>query len=114
MNHSVLTKVYFALAVLGFVFTWYFNLQYLSNGGGLAPSVFFGAAFANALTTAITIDVYVAAVVFAIWVLNDAKRISVARPWLFVLLCFCIGLAVALPLYLAVRERTIAKLLTPV
>lgn len=75
------------------------------NGGGLAPGAFFGAAFANSLTAAITIDVYLSALVFSVWVVSDAKRHRIKRAWPYVVLCFCVGLAISFPLYLANRER---------
>lgn len=102
---SGLANLYYALAVAGLLATGYYNGQYFLHGGGLGPNEFFGAAFANALTTAITIDVYLAALVFSIWVITDAKRVALKRPWLYVVLCFGVGLAIAYPLYLARRER---------
>ncbi|HOY70529.1 MAG TPA: DUF2834 domain-containing protein [Methylotenera sp.] len=102
---SALPTLYYVLAVVGLLATWYYNVQYFMNGGGLGPSEFFGAAFANPLTTSITIDVYFTAFVFSVWVLNDSKRIAIKLPWLYVVLCFCVGLAISLPLYLAAREK---------
>lgn len=104
-NPSTSSLIYYALAVVGLVATWYYNGQYMLNGGGLAPQEFFGAAFANALTTAITIDVYLSALVFSVWVVSDAKRLAVKWPWLYIVLCFFVGLAIAMPLYLACREK---------
>lgn len=106
INFSV---IYHALAAVGLMATWYYNGLYILGGGGLGPAEFFGTAFANALTTAITIDVYCSALVFSVWVVTDAKRMGLRRSWLYVVVCFCIGLAVALPLYLAQRERLIAS-----
>lgn len=108
-KQALFVPLYRALAVVGFIATWYYNGQYLMDGGGLAPGEFFGAAFANTLTTAITIDVYLAAVVFSVWVFSDARQLSLKWPWLYVLLCFCVGLAVAFPLYLASREKAAGK-----
>ncbi|HEY9095405.1 MAG TPA: DUF2834 domain-containing protein [Hydrogenophaga sp.] len=68
----------------------------------MAPSVFWPDAFANALTGAITLDVYLAALAFSVWVLCERR---LPRPWLYVLMCFGVGLAFALPLYLARRQR---------
>lgn len=99
-----LANLYYLLALAGLVVTGYFNGRYLLEGGGLGPGEFFGAAMANSLTTAITIDVYLAALVFAVWVVIDSKRTALKRPWLYILLCFFVGLAVAFPLYLARRE----------
>ena len=105
-SNTALSSVYFICAIAGLVATWYFNWQYIAGGGGILPSQFFGAAFANVLTTAITIDVYCAAFVFSIWVFAESKRDGVKWPWLYVALCFSVGLAFAFPLYLAFKERS--------
>jgi Terpene cyclase DEP1 len=86
------------LATVGLAAPWWFNLHYLSSGGSLAPRAFFSAAFANALTTAITLDVYIAAMAFCLGVARDAEAGS--RRWWAVPLTFGVGLSFALPLYL--------------
>lgn len=86
------------LAIVGLALPWWFNLGYLSAGGSLAPGAFFGAAFANALTTAITLDVYLAALAFSIAVGLDAA--AGPRRWWALPLTFGVGLSFALPLYL--------------
>lgn len=86
------------LAVVGLVLPWWFNLRYFAGGGGVAPEVFFGAAFANALSTAITLDVYLSAVAFGIAVALD--REAGARRWWALPLTFGVGLSFALPGYL--------------
>ena len=50
--------LYYLLAIAGLVITWRYNLQYFAEGGSVAPGPFFASAFANALTTAIKLDVY--------------------------------------------------------
>ncbi len=87
-----------ALALVGLAVPWWFNLRYLNGGGSLAPGAFFGAAFANALTTAITLDVYIAAAAFSIGVAKDSA--AGPRRWWAVPLTFGVGLSFALPLYL--------------
>lgn len=104
-QNAALVYFYYALALIGLVATWTFNAQYLLNGGGLGPQAFFGAAFSNSLTTAITIDVYIATLVFSVWTVSEARRVAVKWPWCYVALCFSVGLAIALPLYLAQREK---------
>ncbi|MDL5030431.1 DUF2834 domain-containing protein [Pelomonas sp. APW6] len=103
--YTRLAGVYDGIALLGFAATWPFNVQYLLQGGSLAPTAFFGTAFANVLTTAFTLDLFIAALAFAVFAVTDARRCGVRRPGLYVLLCFCAGLAIALPLYLARREQ---------
>ena len=87
-----------ALAIAGLVLPWWFNLRYLSGGGSLAPGAFFGAAFANPLTTAITLDVYLSALAFSLAVALD--RTAGARRWWALPLTFFVGLSFAAPAYL--------------
>lgn len=99
------TAVLFLLAALGLAVPWYFNIAYLLGGGSFAPGPFLAAVSANALTTGITWDVYLAAAAFSAWLVRDAPSAGVARPWLYVVLTFGVGLAFSLPLYLALRSR---------
>lgn len=92
------------LAVFGLVIPWYFNIAFLLGGGSFAPEPFLAAISANMLTAGITWDVYLAAAAFSVWLLQDAPAARVRRPWLYVVLTFAVGLAFALPLYLALRE----------
>jgi Terpene cyclase DEP1 len=92
------------LAAFGLVIPWYFNIAFMLGGGSFAPDPFFAAVSANPLTAGITWDVYLAAAAFSVWLLKDAPASKVRRPWLYVVLTFAVGLAFALPLYLALRE----------
>ncbi len=107
--HNSRTKLYLLLALIGLIASWIYNIRYLLEGGSIAPVPFFTAAFANPLTTAITIDVYCAALVFCIWLSGETRRLQMRRAWTYMLVCFSIGLAVALPLFLAMRERALAR-----
>ena len=100
---------YSILAGVGLASTWYFNFQYFAGGGSVAPGPFFAAATANALTTAITLDVYMAAVVFSVWVFSEWQTRSAPNPLPYVVICFLVGLAFAFPAYLAIREWRAAR-----
>jgi hypothetical protein len=113
LNAKLGERVYFALAVVGLLLTWYFNIRFFTGGGSVAPASFFPSAFANPLTTAITLDVYWSALVFSIWVITERREPFVPRPWAYVVLCFAVGLAFALPLYLGSRQRG-KRMLLPV
>ncbi|HEY5799536.1 MAG TPA: DUF2834 domain-containing protein [Burkholderiaceae bacterium] len=109
MHSKNLLMVYRLAAAAGLIVPWYFNLRFLQAGGGFAPGQFWPAAFANHLTAGFTLDVYMSAGVFALWVFPEARRCGIARPWLYVVLCFLGALACALPLFLAVRERALQR-----
>jgi Terpene cyclase DEP1 len=87
-----------ALTVIGLAVPWYFNLQYFAGGGSVAPEVFFRDALANPLTSAITLDVYLAALAFCVGVTLD--RDAGSRRWWAWPATFLIGLSFALPGYL--------------
>jgi hypothetical protein len=103
MLQKTLRGFFFLLAIAGMAVPWYFNLVYFQSGGSVAPDVYWRDAAANALTTSITVDVYLAAVAFSAWVVSD-RRLGAWR-WGYVVTCFGIGLAFAMPLYLAQRLR---------
>lgn len=98
-------SIYSFLALIGLVFTWYFNLRYFSQGGSAMLVPFLMAATPTPLTTAITIDVYVAALVFSIWILRDAKLSQMRFAWVYVALTFTVGLCFAWPLYLHAKSQ---------
>lgn len=91
------------LTVVGLVLPWRYNLLYFAQGGSVAPDVFFKDAMANALTTAITLDVYIAALAFSVGVALD--RQAGRWRWWAVPATFGIGLSFALPAYLWWRQR---------
>ena len=86
------------LAVLGLALPWGCYVYDFSQGGSLA--LFWLKASANPVATAITLDVYLAALAFSVWVLAERRS---RRPWAWVALCFAVGLACALPWYVATR-----------
>lgn len=100
-----LFHVYLLLAATGLTLPWFFNIAYLAGGGSFAPGPFLAAVGANPLTAGITWDVYIAAAAASLWMVVDARRRQLRGGWVFVVLCFGVGLAFAYPLYLALRER---------
>lgn len=105
-THHTPPWLWLALAIAGLVIPWIFNLQYFAAGGSVVPQAFFGAAFANPLTTAITLDVYLAALTFSVAVAGD-HRAGVQRWWALPI-TFGVGLSFALPAYLWWRQRSVA------
>lgn len=96
-------RLLFALSIAGLLLPWSYNLQYFAAGGSVAPQVFLRDAFANALTTAITLDVYLAAASFSVAVALDS---AAGRPrWWAIPATFLVGLSFALPAYLGWRLR---------
>jgi Protein of unknown function DUF2834 len=96
--------LYGGLAVMGLA-PWYFNLQAFGRDPMLDLVGFYRLGFANPAAASLTVDLMVAFVVFAVWVLPEAARLGMRRAWLYPVLGFFVSLAFAFPLFLMLRER---------
>ena len=97
-SHTAPRSLLLLLAIAGLLLPWRYNWLYFAGGGSVLPGAFFGQAFANALTTAITLDVYLAALAFSVGVAGD--RAAGRRRWWAIPITFFVGLSFALPGYL--------------
>jgi hypothetical protein len=97
------STIYLALAVIGAVAPYVFFLQFFA-AEGLAGD-FIGALFVNGASGGFATDLLLTSLVFWIYLFHEARRVGVARPWIFVLINLLIGLSCALPLFLWARER---------
>ena len=101
---NLFASIYVVLEVIGLVATLFFTVS-----GNSAFTAYLATLLVNPSTTAVTIDIYVCAVVFSIWVFWESKRVQVKWPIAYVFLSFGIGLGFALPLYLGFRELALAR-----
>lgn len=95
---------YFALALVGLVGTWYFNLSY--DGQNYLADWFANPASSSAAVDIITI-VGVASVVYV----REGRRLGWRLPviLLFIPLSIIVAVAFALPLFLGLRELATAR-----
>ncbi len=99
--------LYGGLAVAGAAIPWYFNLEHISAGGGIAGFVSEG--FLTAATSSITVDVLVAAATFFAFVVYESRRIGMSHAWAYVLVALVVAFACAFPLFLLMRERHVRR-----
>jgi hypothetical protein len=93
---------YGACAVVGLVGTWYFNLTYT----GAAP--YLSAWFANAASSSAAVDLLVAFLAGAIFMIAEGRRLGMRWSWVLVVLSVVLAFAFAFPLFLLLRERVLA------
>jgi hypothetical protein len=102
---------YIVAGVAALFLTWPHAFDWMAHGGNiLNPVTFFGDAIAAGGTAAfLSIDMAIAWLVFMVWVVTDSKRIGLGAKWgwAFVALSY-VGVSMAFPFYLVVRERFIA------
>jgi hypothetical protein len=103
---------YLIAAIVGLIVPWSFVIIFfLENGAD--PVGLLQAAFANDGASAFTMDLLLASIVFWPLVYREAREKQVPCWWLYVVVNLCLGLCVALPLFLYVRQGRIEQAATP-
>lgn len=95
---------YLAMAIVGTVVPWLFFGSFFSAHG---PDVllFLQSLFVNGAAGGFSADVLITILIFWVWSWRDAAKYNVARWWLVLPASCFVGLSLALPLYLYLRER---------
>ncbi len=102
-----LALVWFALAALGLVGTWYFNLSFFAAA---ESADYLGSWFANDASASAAVDLIVVASAASIFMVVDGIRLGWARwIWVLVVLSFAIAIAFTFPLYLGLRELALRR-----
>lgn len=95
---------YLAMAIIGLVVPWaLFGAFFATNGPDLP--FFVQSLFVNGAAGGFSADVLISILVFLVWSWRDAGRHGNRRWWLVVPASFFVGLSLALPLYLYLREE---------
>lgn len=99
------STVYLILLVLGTVLPLAFLVPFVADEGLDVP-LFLAQLFANRISGFFAMDVLVCAAVTIVFTLTESRRLSLrSGPWC--LLGLMIGVSLALPLFLWVRQRHI-------
>jgi len=94
---------YLAMAIVGTVVPWLFFGSFFGAHGPDVP-LFLQSLFANGAAGGFSADVLICIAIFWVWSWRDARTNKVGRWWLILPASFLVGLSLALPLYLYLRE----------
>lgn len=101
--------VYLVLAVLGTILPWYYFASWF-NENGWSFSGMVDAWNVNDSTTGLVYDMTVAYAALVIWVIYESVQ---NNRWLNAVLIpvvgFCVGVSLALPLYLFLRSQSVNR-----
>lgn len=101
--------LYLLLAVTGLCMTWYHNIAFMQEAGGVfSLSAFIEGVYANHASSSIGWDITIACIAFLVWMVGEARMLGMKRVWVYVLLTFSVAFAFAAPLFLFMRERHLA------
>lgn len=95
---------YLATAILGTVVPWLFFGSFFTLHGPDIP-LFLQSLFINGAAGGFTADILITIVIFWVWSWRDAKKHNITRWWMVLPASFLVGLSLALPLYLYLREH---------
>ena len=105
-SHKARFITYLTLAIAGLVTAMVFNGIAVMTGSDYA-----GAWFGTAVDWALSADLTVVALAAVVFMLSEAKRLGMRRVWLYIALSFVTAMAFTFPLFLAMRERQLARAL---
>ena len=95
--------VYLAAAVIGAVLPWlFFGSYFAANGPN--PVAFVRSLYVNGAAGGFATDIMLSIAVFWVWSFLDARALGVKRWWIVIPCGCCVGLSLALPAYLYLRE----------
>jgi Terpene cyclase DEP1 len=104
LEHTMTRKqLYLVFAIIGTIIPWIFFADFFSNQGFNLP-LFFRSLFVNSVAGGFSVDLLISILLFWIWSFYDAKKHHVKHWWIVLPTASCVGLALALALYLYFRE----------
>ena len=95
-------------AAAGTVIPWLFFGQFVA-ANGLDLFAFLTQPFVNGAAGGFTADAIIAAIAFLVWSNADARERGVPHWWVTIPATLAVGLSLALPLYLVMREGRTAR-----
>ncbi len=99
-----LKPIYVALCVLGIVLPYWQFVPWVA-ANGLNMPMFFHQLFANRIGGFFGMDVFVSAVTLLVFVRSERSALGRVERWLPLLAVLAVGVSLALPLFLYIRER---------
>ncbi len=104
VRHMNVKNFYLVMAVFGTLVPWLFFGAFFAQHGPDIP-LFLQSLFVNGAAGGFSADVLITILIFWVWSWRDAAERNVSRWWLVLPASFFVGLSLALPLYLYLRER---------
>lgn len=98
--------VYLAVAAIGLVGTAWFNIRSVIEP---QEQTFLAAWFANPSVSSLSWDLLATASAASIFIVLEGRRLGIRWYWAYVVFSFVTAVGFTFPLFLAVRERHLAR-----
>jgi hypothetical protein len=101
--------IYLILCFLGLVLTYWQFLPWVAQNGLNMP-LFFHLLFANRISAFFGMDVFVSAAALLVFMRTEGPRLHILGRWIPIVALIFVGVSLALPLFLYLRERKLDHL----
>jgi uncharacterized membrane protein (UPF0182 family) len=95
---------YLTLSAIGLISAWALNGIAVMNGESYTD-----AWFGTAVDWVLSADLLIVAIAISVFMVIEARRIGMRFVWVYILLSGITAMAFTVPLFLAMRERHLAK-----
>ena len=96
-------RIYLILSVLGLILPYYFLIRFIAENG-LDLALLVQQMFGTPIAAFFSMDVIVSSLVLWAFVFSEGRRLGMRNLWVYVLLNLMVGVSLALPVFLYVRE----------
>src|SRR4051812_30427047 len=92
---------YGLFAAAGAVVPWTFNIRFMvESGEWITPHGLIAGGFVTPLASSLTSDFLIGTTPVLVWMVVEARRLGMRRPWAYVVLAFLVAFAFSCPLFL--------------
>ena len=109
ISRRVLCVVYALVGLVALAGTWGNNIEYLGLGIVGANIHFWQETLVNPASRSITVDILCLALAAIVWMLLEARRLSMRGAWLWVLFGVFVAMGAAFPWFMVHRELVLEK-----
>jgi hypothetical protein len=100
--------LYVGLCVVGTVAPYWEFMRFVLDRSPAGPS-FLEALFANGVSGFFAMDVIVSSIALVIFMRTESRRLGITRRWVPIVGLLLVGVSLALPLFLYMRETHLEK-----
>lgn len=100
--------IYSILSILGFMLPYSQLIPFFAENGWNLP-LFWSQLFANQISSDFALDLIISSVVFWIFLLKEGIKLQMKYLGIYIILNLIVGLSFALPLFLWMRVRHLAR-----
>jgi hypothetical protein len=105
-----LKNIYLCLAILGIVYTWYYNILYFQSVENASFIGFMQDAQINFAGKSFGADLTVVVFTFFVFLISESVRLKIKFWWVLIPLTFLIAVTFTFPLFLYFRQRKLDNL----